>query len=62
MLYFQFSNKKNLWTYGDFAGENINGSAPVDPWGGTGRYNTPFDQEFFLILNVAVGGTNGWFA
>ena len=29
--------------------------------GSTGRANTPFDQEFFLILNVAVGGTNGWF-
>jgi hypothetical protein len=23
--------------------------------------NAPFDQSFYLILNVAVGGTNGWF-
>jgi hypothetical protein len=23
--------------------------------------NTPFDQKFYLILNVAVGGTNGYF-
>ncbi|KAJ6477629.1 hypothetical protein C8R45DRAFT_363604 [Mycena sanguinolenta] len=22
---------------------------------------TPFDQDFDLIINVAVGGTNGWF-
>ena len=23
--------------------------------------STPFDRDFYLILNVAVGGTNGWF-
>ena len=27
----------------------------------TGNDATPFDQDFYLILNVAVGGTNGWF-
>jgi beta-glucanase (GH16 family) len=32
-----------------------------DPWSGTGRFNTPFDQDFYLILNVAVGGTGGYF-
>lgn len=32
-----------------------------DPWAGTGNTNTPFDQEFYLILNVAVGSRNGWF-
>ena len=32
-----------------------------DPWSQTGRYNTPFDQPFYLILNVAVGGTGGYF-
>ncbi|TFK20537.1 concanavalin A-like lectin/glucanase [Coprinopsis marcescibilis] len=31
-----------------------------NPWS-NGTNATPFDQEFFLILNVAVGGTNGWF-
>ncbi|KAF8509095.1 hypothetical protein JB92DRAFT_2948891 [Gautieria morchelliformis] len=31
-----------------------------NPW--LNRPNSaPFDQPFFLILNVAVGGTNGWF-
>jgi hypothetical protein len=31
-----------------------------NPW--LGRSNSaPFDQAFYLILNVAVGGTNGWF-
>ncbi|THU77929.1 concanavalin A-like lectin/glucanase, partial [Dendrothele bispora CBS 962.96] len=36
-----------------------------DPWGGGGtmraKWNAPFDQDFYLIMNVAVGGTNGWF-
>jgi hypothetical protein len=32
-----------------------------DPWSQTGRFNTPFDQAFYLILNVAVGGTAGFF-
>ncbi|KAJ3760122.1 glycoside hydrolase family 16 protein [Lentinula raphanica] len=26
-----------------------------------GRWAAPFDQEFYLIMNVAVGGVNGWF-
>jgi len=31
-----------------------------DPWV-NGAISAPFDQRFYLILNVAVGGTNGWF-
>lgn len=38
-----------------------NGNNIIDPWSQTGRDATPFDQDFYLILNVAVGGTNGWF-
>jgi len=31
-----------------------------NPW--QGRPNSaPFDRSFYLILDVAVGGTNGWF-
>ncbi|KAK9387370.1 concanavalin A-like lectin/glucanase domain-containing protein [Lipomyces mesembrius] len=37
-----------------------NGSTVSDPWPGD-DLQAPFDQEFYLILNVAVGGTNGWF-
>lgn len=33
----------------------------LDPWSVTGRYNTPFDEAFYLILNVAVGANNGYF-
>lgn len=38
-----------------------NGTQLRDVWSQTGRYQTPFDQDFYLILNVGVGGTNGWF-
>jgi len=36
-------------------------NSPYDnPWI-DGSKNAPFDQEFFIILNVAVGGTTGFF-
>ncbi|KAF4550629.1 Hypothetical protein D9617_16g014170 [Elsinoe fawcettii] len=53
-------NSGSMWNRGKF-GSNSNQSALNDPWTWTGRPNTPFDQEFFLILNVAVGGQNGFF-
>lgn len=58
VLYTNFN--KPLWQRGNFP-QVENGTRTVDPWGHTGRFNTPFDQKFYLILNVAVGGTNGWF-
>lgn len=33
-----------------------------NPWSTSNSTAAPFDQDFFLILNVAVGGTNGYFA
>lgn len=50
-----------MWDRGRFGQKVVNHSALFDPWSHTGRPNTPFDQDFFLILNVAVGGTNGFF-
>lgn len=50
-----------LWKRGNFPLSNANGTSIVDPWSQTGDDATPFDQDFYLILNVAVGGTNGWF-
>lgn len=38
-----------------------NGTAYTDPWTKTGNPSAPFDQPFYLILNVAVGGSNNWF-
>ncbi len=31
-----------------------------NPWQ-DGPINAPFDQDFYLIINLAVGGTNGYF-
>jgi beta-glucanase (GH16 family) len=50
-----------LWQRGNFPLSDQNGTRLVDPWSQTGRASTPFDQDFYLILDVAVGGTNGWF-
>lgn len=52
---------KSMWKRGKFPPANSNGTALFDPWSHTGKDNTPFDQRFYLILNLAVGGTNGWF-
>jgi len=41
----------SFWDYGNFNGNNIWGSNKM----------APFDQEFYMIFNVAVGGTNGFF-
>lgn len=59
VLYTNF--KTRLWERGDFPLANENGTRYIDPWAKTGRRNTPFDHPFYLVLNVAVGGTNGWF-
>ncbi|KUJ23333.1 putative beta-1,3-glucan-binding protein [Mollisia scopiformis] len=59
VLYTNFN--KPLWQVGDFPISDSNGTRLVDVWSQTGRDQTPFDQDFYLILNVAVGGTNGWF-
>lgn len=52
---------KPMWDRGAFPDANANGTRVTDVWGQTGNNNTPFDHEFYLILNLAVGGTNGWF-
>lgn len=58
ILYATFD--KPFWQKGDFPAANANGTRLVDPWSQTGNDATPFDQDFYLILNVAVGSTNGW--
>jgi len=41
----------SFWQWGNFGGGNI--------WGNDNM--APFDQDFYAIFNVAVGGTNGFF-
>jgi hypothetical protein len=50
-----------MWNRGGFSEKLVNNSALYNPWASTGQKNTPFDKSFYLILNVAVGGTNGFF-
>lgn len=50
-----------FWTYGRFPEADSNGTRLVNPWEHTKSNTSPFDKEFYLVLNVAVGATNGWF-
>lgn len=68
-------NETYIGTYFDKE-ENVVLSFPIDqpfwqlggwnsnhwnnPWAG-GKKNAPFDKEFYLIINLACGGTNGYF-
>ncbi len=35
-------------------------SGLFNPWNGMGP-SAPFDQKFYIVMNLAVGGTNGYF-
>lgn len=59
VLYTNFNQP--LWKRGGFPAYDSNGTRLIDTWSQTGHASTPFDQEFYLIINVGVGGTNGWF-
>ncbi|KIW48575.1 uncharacterized protein PV06_01147 [Exophiala oligosperma] len=59
VLYNRFNTP--FWKRGDFPLSLPNGTAIVNPWSQATDKAAPFDEDFFLILNVAVGGTNGWF-
>lgn len=43
-----------FWNMGKFEATRTN------PWS-SGDKNAPFDQSFYIILNLAAGGTNGYF-
>ncbi|KAI0771445.1 concanavalin A-like lectin/glucanase [Irpex lacteus] len=59
--------KETFFERGDFPPYVANGSQTIqtpNPWveaGGNGKNAAPFNKPFYLIMNVAVGGTNGWF-
>ncbi|MCJ1426790.1 hypothetical protein MMC29_004693 [Sticta canariensis] len=59
VLYTNFDEP--LWKRGQFPLSDSNGTRLVDPWSQSGDLSSPFNQDFYLILNVAIGGTNGWF-
>ena len=62
VLFFSFDkNDQNMWERGNFSTQVENGTFLQNPWANTTAKNAPFDQEFYLILNVAVGSRNSWF-
>jgi len=61
VLYVDFRKRKNMWEFGQFEGRSENNTLLSNPWKQSTGSNAPFDQKFFLILNVAVGSRNGWF-
>lgn len=44
----------NFWDFGGFGDD-------IDNIWSTGEKMAPFDQKFYIILNLAIGGTNGFF-
>lgn len=58
VMYTRFD--RSFWKRGDFPLASANGTGYTDLWSFTGKHSTPFDKPFYLILNVAVGGQNGW--
>jgi len=59
---FGSSSGQNMWQRGDFSSMIFNKTVTYqDPWASSPNNNAPFDQQFYLILNVAVGATNGYF-
>ncbi|ROV99140.1 hypothetical protein VMCG_06687 [Cytospora schulzeri] len=63
VLYTNFHANKPLWEKGHFSGDSENNTLITNPWANSTSTtgNAPFDQEFYLIMNVAVGSKNGWF-
>ncbi|KAL0959390.1 hypothetical protein HGRIS_014639 [Hohenbuehelia grisea] len=54
---------KSLWDRGGFPQTAQNGSSAVvvnNLWAGRGP-SAPFDQNFYLVVDLAAGGTTGWF-
>lgn len=55
---------KPFYERGNYPGTAQNGTHQVilkDPWAISGANSAPFDKDFYLIMNVAIGGRNGWF-
>jgi hypothetical protein len=55
-------NVKLNMSFWERGGWGANGTGIDNPWQDSPNpYLAPFDQRMYLILNVAVGGTNGYF-
>ncbi|KAG1787577.1 glycoside hydrolase family 16 protein [Suillus plorans] len=71
MINLKISSKSSdsyFFNTGGFPGVAMNASSGkevvvADPWSTAygGSAAAPFDQEFYLVIDLAVGGTSGWF-
>lgn len=63
ILHIGFSADTPLYDLGGFSQVTENQTLLANPWAGSGSTtgNAPFDQRFYLVLNVAVGSRTGWF-
>lgn len=63
ILFIDFKGSRPLYELGGFEGTYENETLLANPWAGSNSTtgSAPFDQKFYLILNVAVGSQNGWF-
>ncbi|KAI9709914.1 MAG: hypothetical protein M1820_002991 [Bogoriella megaspora] len=59
VVYTAFAGE-SFWDRGKFPPSTQNGTRLASPWP-SGNNIAPFDQDFYLILNLAVGSNNGWF-
>jgi hypothetical protein len=61
VLYVDFSIDGGFWNRGKFSDDIVNNTQPGNPWAESPDSSAPFDQEFYMILSLAVGGQNGFF-
>jgi len=57
------AKKRSFWDKAGFPLTAVNGSSEVvvtNPWA-DGSDMAPFDQSFYLVIDLAAGGTSGWF-
>ncbi|KAF7297158.1 Glycoside hydrolase family 16 protein [Mycena indigotica] len=62
MLYIKTKKpKQSFWNRAGFPDTAHNGSSEVVVHNPYTNINSPFDKPFYLIIDLAVGGTSGWF-
>ncbi|KAJ7176604.1 concanavalin A-like lectin/glucanase domain-containing protein [Mycena filopes] len=55
------NSKSSFWNRAAFPATAQNGSSEVPLENTYQNINSPFDKPFYLIIDLAVGGTSGWF-
>jgi beta-glucanase (GH16 family) len=60
-LYWKFDSRMTMWDRGGFRNREENSSLLENPWANSTNTNAPFDEAFYLVLNLAVGSQSGYF-